>query len=286
MVFGILFLFAYLFFFESPKERKLKQTNEELQYQYEELNRKIEGLSMVLEDLRKRDDNVYRLIFEAEPIPLSIRKAGFGGANRYEELERKGNLEIAVETHKKLDIISKEMYIQSKSFDEIIKLAKNKEGMLKSIPAIIPIENKTLTGFASGFGYRIHPIYKTILMHTGIDLTARTGTKIYATGDGVVSVADYERGYGKMVKIYHGYTYETLYGHMSKIMVKRGQKVRRGDVVGLVGNTGTSTGPHLHYEVRKNGGPVNPINYYLNDLTPQQYREIIDLSNDQNQSLD
>jgi len=285
-VMGVIFSLLYFSVFEPPQVKILNNKLKNYERQFKQLNKKFDQVSNVLEDLQERDNNIYRQIFEAEPIPDSKRKAGFGGINRYEELENMGNMELVIETSKQLDKLTKQITVQSKSFDEIIDLAKNKEEMLRCIPAIQPLSNNSLIRLASGFGYRIHPIYKTRKMHQGLDLTARTGTKIYATGDGIVASAQFGRGYGKMVKIDHGYNYETVYAHMSKILVKKGQEVKRGDVIGLVGNTGTSTGPHLHYEVRKARRPVNPINYYLNDLTPEQYDEMIEVAARPAQSFD
>jgi len=290
VAFVVLLLFVgFLIFtsiFESPRERSLNAENKELRYQFEKLNERIDLLSKVMVDLEQRDDNIYRQIFEADPIPNTVRSAGFGGANRYEELEKKNNFEIVVETAKQLDILTKQMYVQSKSFDEVIELAKNKEQMLKSIPGIMPMKNSDITYFASGFGYRIHPIYKTRKLHTGVDFAAPKGKEIFATGDGVVIISGYQRGYGNYVVIDHGYSYKTYYGHMSKIAVKRGHKIKRGELVGYVGSTGTSTGNHLHYEVRKSNRPVNPVNYYMNDLTPEEYDEMLKLSAQPNQSFD
>lgn len=285
-IIAVILMFLYLSIFPSPTEKNLKEENKELRLHYEVMNGKLDQFENILKDIQDRDDNVYRMVFEAEPIPSSVRKAGFGGVNRYTELEQKENMELVVETAKQLDIIFKQLYVQSKSFDQIIQLAKNKEQMLRCIPAIQPLSDKEMKRFASGFGYRIHPIYKTKKFHSGVDLTAKTGTKIHATGDGVVKRAQFGRGYGKLILIDHGYNYETIYGHMSKLLVKVGQKVKRGDVIGLVGNTGTSTGPHLHYEIRKNGKAVNPINYYLNDLSPEEYDEIIEVSSRPTQTFD
>lgn len=280
---GFIFMFTWLHFFPSARERALMDENAELRNQYDVLENKIGKAETVLEDIAQRDNNIYRVIFEAEPIPSEIRNAGFGGVNRYEELQSIPNMDLVVQTATRIDVLYKKMYIQSLSFDTIIKLSKNKKEMLKRIPSIQPLRNYK---FSSGFGYRIHPIYKTFKMHSGLDLTAPIGTKIYATGDGVVSESEYGRGYGKMVVINHGYSYQTVYGHMSKTLVQVGQKVSRGDVIGLVGNTGTSTGAHLHYEVRRNGMPVNPINYYLDDLSPKEFDELLQLSKKTNQSFD
>ena len=283
---GLALMFAYFYLFESPLEKKQRVENEELRYQYENLQERLEEVSTVLADLQDRDDNIYRTIFEADPIPSSIRKAGFGGVNRYAELENKPNMEIVVETAKMLDVLSKQIYVQSKSFDDIVNLATHKSEMIRRIPAIQPLRSKNMSRLASGFGYRIHPVYKTFRMHTGVDLSAPIGTPIFATGDGIVEAADFGRGYGKRVIIDHGYSYKTQYAHMSRIMVSRGQAVKRGDMIGLVGNTGTSTGPHLHYEVIKSNKYVDPINYYLNDLTPAEYDAMIEYSSRPNQNMD
>jgi len=286
IILAVILMFVYLRIFPSPMEKTLRAENKDLRHYYEVVNGKLDLFENILSDIQDRDDNIYRMVFEAEPIPLSVREAGFGGVNRYAELEQKENMELVVETNKQIDKIFKQFYVQSKSFDQIINFAKNKEEMLRCIPAIQPLSDKDMNRIASGYGYRIHPIYKTMKFHSGVDLTAKIGTKIYATGDGVVKRAQFGRGYGKLIQIDHGYNYETLYGHMSKMLVKVGQKIKRGDVIGLVGNTGTSTGPHLHYEVRKNNKAVNPINYYLNDLTPEEYDKIIEVSTRPTQSFD
>jgi murein DD-endopeptidase MepM/ murein hydrolase activator NlpD len=287
LFFAIIFLFISYTFFDSPKEKKLKREKEELLLQYELLNKRIENLNKVLADIQERDDNIYRVIFEAEPIPANIRKAGFGGANKYKELEKLSNSDLVIETAKKVDVLEKQIYIQSKSFDEIYQMAKEKENMLSSIPAIQPVSNKNLKRMASGFGYRIHPIYKTRKFHKGMDFSAPVGTEVYATGNGVVEkVAKDRTGYGTHIVIDHGYGYKTIYAHLDKYLVKEGQKVHRGDLIGEVGNTGTSTAPHLHYEVLKNGKQVNPAYYYFNDLTPEEYDKMLQISSAANQSFD
>ncbi|MCB0400527.1 MAG: M23 family metallopeptidase [Flavobacteriales bacterium] len=287
LIIGIGIYFITDAYVDSPKEKKLKQDNAELQSQYAILNKKLEQMNVVLEDLQHRDDNIYRVIFEAEPIASEIREAGFGGVNRYKELENYSNAELIISTAKKLDKLSKQLYIQSKSFDEVFEMAQKKEEMLASIPAIQPVSNEDLTRMASGYGYRTDPVYKTTKFHAGMDFTAPRGTPIYATGNGKVIQADAEsRGYGNHVRIDHGYGYVTLYAHMSKMDVKVGQKVKRGDVIGYVGNTGKSVGPHCHYEVRKNDEPINPVNFYFNDLTPEQYAKMLEMANDPSQSLD
>ena len=282
--FTLLIFFQY---FDSPKEKRLKGEINHLLSQYEIINNDLEKIELVLDDIQKRDDNIYRTIFEADPIPTSIRKQGFGGVNRYKKLSGYSNSDLIINTSKKIDQLTKQLYLQSKSFDEIIELAKNKSKMLASIPAIQPVANKDLKRMTSGYGYRIHPIYKTRKMHYGMDYSAKVGTEIYATGDGVISkVKRSKRGYGNYVKINHGFGYETLYAHMSKYIVKKGQKVKRGEVIGYVGNTGISTAPHLHYEVRKDNKKINPVNFYFNDLTPEEYEKMLELASQPNQSFD
>ncbi|MFH1004148.1 MAG: M23 family metallopeptidase [Bacteroidota bacterium] len=279
-------VFIAFTYFDSPKEKILKREIEWISFQYTLLGKKFEQVQTVLADLQKRDDNIYRAIFEAEPIPEEIRKAGFGGVDRYKELESFENSELVIETTKKLDQISKQLYVQSKSFDEIVKMSKNKEQMLSCIPAIQPILNKDPKREFSGFGWRTHPVYKMLRFHTGIDFTIKEGTKIHATGDGVVVKAEFDSGYGNEVTINHGYGYETLYGHMKKITVYVGKKVKRGEVLGYVGSTGLATAPHVHYEVIKNGNKINPIHFFYNDLTPAEYKQMIEISSHVSQSFD
>ncbi len=286
-VFATLILVVAYSYFDSPKEKKLKRENNHLSMQYEVLSNRLQQVSSVLKDMEKRDDDIYRVIFEAEPISDNVRNAGFGGVNRYKSLEGYESSDLIIQTTEKLDKISKQMYIQSKSFDEVFKLVKNKSEMLASIPAIQPISKKNLKMIASGFGYRIDPLYKTIKMHTGLDFAAAIGTPIYSSGNGVVKSAQYEQsGYGNCVVINHGYGYQTLYGHMSRIAARPGQKVNRGDIIGYVGSTGKSTGPHLHYEVIKGNTKINPVNFFYNDLTPSEYQQMLEVSSQNNQSFD
>jgi len=286
-VVGLIMVIVFFQFFDSPKEKRLKSEIENLVLQYDILSKKMTQIDLVLDDIQHRDDNIYRVIFEADPIPSSIRKAGFGGVNRYKDIRNFSNAELVIEASKKADKLSKQLYIQSKSFDEVIDLAKNKADMLASIPAIQPIANKDLGRVASGYGYRIHPIYKTRKLHTGMDFTAPQGTPIYATGDGeIAKVRRSRRGYGNHVIVDHGYGYQTLYAHMTKYIVYRGQKVKRGEIIGYVGSTGTSVAPHLHYEVIKNKRKINPVNYYYNDLSPEEYYKMLEISSQNNQSFD
>jgi len=284
---GLLMVIIFFQFFDSPKEKRLNREIDALTSQYEIVDDKLRQVELVLDDVQNRDDNIYRVIFEADPIPKSIRKAGYGGVNRYENLKGLNNSDLIINTSEKVDQISKQLYIQSKSFDDIIELAKNKSDMLAALPAIQPVSNKNLSRMASGYGPRIHPIYKTRKMHTGMDFSAKTGTPIYATGDGKISKAKKSRrGYGNHVIIDHGYGYKTLYAHMKKYAVKKGQKVKRGEVIGYVGSTGTSVAPHLHYEVHKDGRKINPVNFYFNDLNPVEYEKMLEISSQNNQSFD
>lgn len=287
MVFAVIIIFLAYTFIDSPKEKLLKREIDQLVFQYEMLSNRLNQISAVLDDLSERDDNIYRVIFETEPISDAVREAGFGGINRYNDLQSFEYSKLIIDITKQADRISKKLYVQSKSFDEVFELAKNKTDMLASIPAIQPISNKNLTRVASGFGTRVHPVYKTKKLHTGMDFTAPRGTDIYVTGNGtVIEVKKSRRGYGNHITIDHGYGYKTLYAHLNKIKVKPGQKVKRGEIIGGVGNTGTSVGPHLHYEVIKNGRKINPVNFYYNDLTPEEYDKMIEISSRVNQSFD
>jgi murein DD-endopeptidase MepM/ murein hydrolase activator NlpD len=287
LVLAVLYNLIFGAFFDTPKERALKRENKQLELQYEILNNKFDLVEKTLKDLQERDNNIYRVIFETDPIPSSVRQAGYGGTERYEDLRNYENSKLIIETAKRLDKLSKQLYIQSKSYDEVINKAKNKEEMISSIPAIMPVSNEDLTRTASGFGWRIHPIYKIKKFHEGMDFTAPTGTEVYASGDGVVEeVKSSLRSYGKRVVIDHGFGYKTRYAHLNKFNVREGQKVKRGDVIGYVGNSGLSTAPHLHYEVEKNGEKVNPVHYYFNDLTAKQYEKMISISRNSGQSFD
>lgn len=242
-VFALLILVLAYSYLDSPKEKQLKSEIDQLQLQYELAHDKLSLMEKVMKNLQDRDDNIYRVIFEAEPISESIRTSGFTATN-YAELQSYSNGELMIETAKRINRVAKQMYIQSRSYDEVAKMVKDKAKLLSSIPAIQPISNKELNRIGSGFGYRIDPIYKTVKMHEGIDFTAPMRTEIYATGNGrVVEVARLHRGYGNMIIIDHGYGYRTLYAHMSKFNVRPGQLVKRGEVIGFVGNTGKSTAP-------------------------------------------
>lgn len=282
---GSIFLFNR--FVESPKERAQARELSFLQEQVELMNRDLLKMEKVVDEIAHRDDDIYRNIFGAEPFPQHLRRPGIGGSDRAKDLRGFSNSEAVIETRNKISHLQRKLVAQSKSFEELFELARNKEEMLASIPAIQPVRNDDLTRIASGYGYRIHPIYKVRKLHTGMDFTAPTGTEIFATGDGeVVEVKELRTGYGKHVIIRHGFGYETLYAHMSQILVKKGQQVKRGETIGLIGNTGTSVGPHLHYEVIQNGSKVNPAYFYFNDLTPEQFERLLDKASRSNQSFD
>ena len=279
--------FLYSVAFDSPKEKGLKRQISEMNLNIELFNKQLNYIESVLNDMQQRDDNIYRTIFEADPLNYSVREAGFGGTNRYKDLESLENSKMVINTAKRLDVISRKVVIQSKSYDNLLEMAVSKEKMLSSIPNIQPISNKSLERTASGWGYRIHPIYKIKKFHQGIDFTAPTGTEIYVTGDGTIEKTESsKRGYGNSIVVNHGYGVKTLYGHLDKFNVRNGQKVKRGEVIGFVGNTGLSTAPHLHYEVIRNGEKVNPINYFFNDLSAAEYDLMIELSMRPGQSFD
>jgi murein DD-endopeptidase MepM/ murein hydrolase activator NlpD len=286
MAVGLLILYDN--YFESPKELILKNEVKELEFYYDKLNKDVESLSQILDNIEQRDDNIYRVVLGAEPIEKSVRDAGIGGADRYEDIRKKsiGHSDLVIALHEKVDKVRRKLYIESKSQDEVVQLAEKKEKLYASIPAIQPISNKQLIALASGFGLRIHPVYKVKKMHNGIDFAASIGTPIYATADGTIEKVDVRfSGYGKMVEIDHGFGYRTRYAHMHDFAVKRGQHVKRGDLIGYVGNTGLSTAPHLHYEVFINDQRVDPVHYFFNDLTAAEYEKILELASAENQSL-
>ncbi|MBT8283488.1 MAG: M23 family metallopeptidase [Muriicola sp.] len=271
----------------TPRELSLAREVKNYELRFELLNRKLGQIEEVLANIEDRDNNIYRLYFEANPIPEEQRRAGFGGINRYKSLEGFNNSEMIIATTKRLDVIQKQMVIQSRSLDEITKLAEDKEKLLAAIPAIQPVNNENLTRMASGYGWRSDPFTKARKMHWGMDFTAPKGVPIYATGDGTVTRADNRAsGYGKHIRVEHGYGYMSLYAHLSNYNVKRGQKVKRGDLIGFIGSTGRSEAPHLHYEVWKDGDRINPINFYYGSLTAEEFENMLKYANQENQSLD
>ena len=277
-------------FYDLPKERMLKRENKYLLTKYEMLSKKMDQAISVLDDIQNRDDNIYRVIFEAEPIPSSQRNAGFGGVNRYADLEGYRNSDIVSEMAKTLDEIMNKIYVQSRSYDEVFEMAKNNEEMVASIPSIRPIAIDEYKRISSHFRHRrTHPILKVIRPHEGVDFTAPRGTPVHVTGDGVVEAIKINRtrsGYGTYILVNHGFSYQTFYAHMERVHVKVGQKLKRGDIIGEVGNTGLSVAPHLHYEVRKNERKIDPINFFFQDITPEDYQRMIEYSRLTGQALD
>lgn len=264
----------------------LREENTNLEAQYRVLSQRLEESLEVMEDIRQRDDNLYRVMFMAEPVSADVRNATYAGTNRYEAFEKLENADLVIATTQKMDMLARQLYMQSKSFDEVVEYYKNHEDMLSHLPAIQPIANKDLKRMASGYGYRIHPIYQTRIFHEGMDFSCDIGTPVYATADGVIKKARWERGYGYLITIDHGYGYETRYAHLKSFKVRTGQKVVRGETIALSGNSGQSSGPHVHYEVLQKGRPVNPANYYFMDLDAEQYDEMIRMAENHGKVLD
>jgi len=283
---GAVFFFIFVSTIQSPEEKQLSEEKRNMQAQYKVLERQFDDMQTVVTDMQQRDDNMYRVVFQADPIPLSVRKGTSANTQYYQQLLDMTNSEVVVSTTKKLNELKKELYIQSKSFDDLVVMTKNKDAMLLCLPAIQPVMNKNLKYMASGYGWRIDPVYHTRRFHAGMDFTAPTGTPIYATANGSILSAGWKQGYGNCVEINHGFGYVTLYGHMNVIKTHAGQSVKRGDVIGLVGSTGKSTGPHLHYEVHLRGEIMNPANYYYLDLSPADYDRMIQMSNNSGQMFD
>ena len=274
-------------YFETPKDRLQAREIENLKLNYAILNKKLDQANGVVDAIEERDNNVYRAYFNKKSIPDSIRKVGIPGLNRYKKLEGYNNSQLVMNTTKRIDVLNKELVIQSKSLDDILKLAEAKSDFLSAIPAIQPVRNENLKNLASGFGYRTDPFTKVKKMHEGMDFSAKTGTPVYATGDGIIERADNNAsGYGNHIVVRHGFGYETLYAHLSKYNARAGQKVKRGDIIGYVGSTGRSEAPHLHYEVHKDGKVVNPLNFYYGNISAVEYVAIAHLANQENQSLD
>jgi len=288
VLFAVGLMYAYTRLFQSPREQYLAKENRELNYYYKLMSKDMEQLNKVLVALEEKDNNVYRSIFESKPIEGTIRNSGVGNIEVYKTLLEKDMLrkDLILSTMDKLNKLKKKAYIQSKSYDEILALSEQKSAMLASIPAIQPMSNPNLTKLVSGFGYRMHPIYKVRLFHSGVDFIASRGTPIYSTGDGVViTTAKNIGGYGNEIEVNHGFGYVTKYAHLHTFKVKTGQKVKRGELIGYSGSTGAATAPHLHYEVIHNGVKVNPVHYFFKDLNSEQYKKILELADEENQSL-
>lgn len=287
VVFGLVLAFLFARRIDSPKEKELKAELKKYEQEVQRMQTDIRLINDVMNDIEKRDEDLYRMALYADKFPDELRRMGAGGSDKYSYLKKLPNSELLIKTSTDIDALERRLHAQTLSFRELIQLAKDKEKMLACIPAIQPVRNTDLKRMASGYGYRIDPIYKTRRMHSGMDFTADKGTEVYATGDGVVELVERKRwGYGKQIVINHGFGYKTRYAHLSDFKVRRGQKVKRGDLIGLVGSTGKSTGPHLHYEVLKGGRAVNPIGYYHSDLTPEQYEQLLEMSEKSFKALD
>ncbi|MCB0737356.1 MAG: M23 family metallopeptidase [Bacteroidetes bacterium] len=287
LVLGGLIGLGLWYFFPSPNELELERNVTLQEIQIAALRNKADKHEKVLNELAKKNNDFHVVFFDQEaPIVESVWKGGIGGVDRYKHLSNLPKGEILKELNQRTDAVHRKIVVLSKSYGDLATLVTQKEDFLRHQPAIMPLSNQDLTRFSSGFGYRMHPILKIWKMHEGVDFTAPIGTEIYATGDGKIEKAKYGRGFGRHVIIDHGYGYKTIYAHMSKISVRRGQTIKRGELIGLVGNTGSSTGPHLHYEVLKNGRKVDPIYYFSNDLTPEEYEIILNLAKQNNRSFD
>ena len=286
LLLGIVFFFVFFMIFPSPREKQLIAQKESLEAQMQIMDQKVNQMQVVMTDMSQRDDNLYRVLFGAEPIPLAVRQGATNKISYYEDLAKMTNSQLVADLQLKVDVLEREMYVQANSFNEIAEMAKSQEAMMDNIPAIQPVLNKDLKHVASGWGFRIHPIYHTRKFHYGMDFSAKTGTDVFATGNAKVSYVGWRQGFGNTVILDHGYGYQTLYAHLFKSLVHAGQKVKRGDIIALVGNTGASVGPHLHYEVHQNGHPVDPRNYYFNDLNPEEYDKMVQMSNNFGQTFD
>ena len=288
VVLGVVIVIVGLQFMDSPKERAMKRELAQYRRQTRLLGDRVDRAEKVLVDLEERDDVLYRTIFESEPVSADERHSGIGGVERYAEFDEMESGELLKSTTMKVDDITKRLYVESKSLDELYGMARKKSERMASMPAIMPIA-KDRCKVVSGFGMRFHPILKYRRLHSGIDLTARQGTPVYATGDGVVRVAGRNPqgygGYGVVAVVDHGFGFMTLYAHMASVKVRVGQRVKRGEQLGTVGSTGMSSGSHLHYEVIQNGKKVDPVYYFYNDLSPEEYEEVLELARQENQSM-
>ena len=280
IIFGAGSFLLFHIFIDKPSVEELENENSQILAQYKILAKRLDEAMLVLQDIQQRDDNLYRVMLDTEPVSSDARNAGYGGTNRYDELLKMDNSELLVETTQKVDLLEKQLYMQIKSFDEIVALDKDSKTRLRHIPAIQPIANRDLKRTASGYGYRIDPVYNVRTFHRGMDFSCDKKTPVYATADGVIESAKWMSGYGYTVVIDHGYGYKTLYAHLldKKFLVKKGQKVVRGEQIALSGNSGKSTGPHLHYEVIVKGSHVNPINYYFMDLDADGYDQMLQMA--------
>lgn len=283
---GVLFFFGFFYFFPSPREASLIQQNKNLTAQLQLMDRQVDQMQVVMSDMSQRDDNLYRAILGAEPIPMSSRMGASRQISYYDSIARMSNTQLIADVQRKVDVLEKELYVQANSYDEILQMVKTQKVKMENIPAIQPVLNKDLKRMASGYGWRIDPVYHIRRFHQGMDFSAPIGTDIFATGNGTIIFSGWKQGYGETVEVDHGFGYKTRYAHCYKILARKGQRVKRGDVIALVGNTGKSTGPHVHYEVHYNGKPIDPRNFYFYDLNPEEYDKMIQLSSNMGNMLD
>mgnify|MGYP003291932265 CR=1 FL=1 len=286
MLVGAAFFALYRIVLPAPSLDSMVDENIRLQSQYQVLSRKVDDALDVLRSVEERDDNLYRVLLEADPVSSYIRHPGYNAANRYSELMGMSNSDLVISISQRVDLLEKKLYIQSRSFDDVVGMYRENEKRIACIPAIQPVSNKDLKRTASGYGYRIDPVYHVRKLHSGMDFACPSGTPVYATGNGKVVYAKWKTGYGNCVDIDHGYGYLTRYAHLKKIDVKVNQTVTRGEVIGQVGSTGKSTGPHLHYEVLVNNRNVNPVNFYFMDLNAEKYDEMVQMSENQGRVYD
>ena len=282
---GFIIFLLYLHLFESPTEKALRKENSQLKSRYNVINRRLDNSLKVMEDIRNRDDNFYRVMLQLDPMSLGQRYAGLDNERRYKEIENMPDADIVKLLTQRLDLFERQLYAQSLSFDQLRVSAIEQKDKLAHIPSVLPIDVKDYT-VASGYGYRNDPIYGTTKFHEGLDFAAQIGTPVFATADGVVEDAGWKGGYGQCIDLSHGYNYITRYGHLSEILVEPGKTVKRGEMIGKVGSTGKSTGPHLHYEVRFKDEAQNPVNYYFMDLSPEEYSEMIRLADNAGHVMD
>ena len=283
---GVLFFFGFFYFFPSPREASLIQQNKNLTAQLQLMDRQVDQMQVVMSDMSQRDDNLYRAILGAEPIPMSSRMGASRQISYYDSIARMSNTQLIADVQRKVDVLEKELYVQANSYDEILQMVKTQKVKMENIPAIQPVLNKDLKRMASGYGWRIDPVYHIRRFHQGMDFSAPIGTDIFATGNGTIIFSGWKQGYGETVEVDHGFGYKTRYAHCYKILARKGQRVKRGDVIALVGNTGKSTGPHVHYEVHYNGKPIDPRNFYFYDLSPEDYDKMVQLSSNMGNMLD
>jgi len=277
---------THLLFGTSRTISHLQKENTALLTQYNILSRRLDDALGVMSDIKQRDDNLYRVLLMADPVSDKVRNASYVTTNRYEELESLDDAGLVINVTQKMDMLTRQLYIQSESFNQVVGFFKNHEDMLNHLPAIQPISNKDLKLTASGYGMRIDPVYGTARFHYGMDFTCDTGTPVFATADGRIASAGWEQGYGMTIEIDHGYGYRTRYCHLSAYRCRVGQQVKRGELIALSGSTGKSTGPHVHYEVVQRGQKVNPVNFYFMDLDAEHYEQIVELAENHGRMLD